>query len=222
MKVQCPACREIVAMEVFTTSSQGLRFCCTECGRITFLDNPDNLDAQPDEPAAAEPVVPPEAGRTEAQPAPDERTCPKCGHAQAGGQSCNKCGLDFLRFDPENLPPDPPEATDLWARLIDHPQDEALHERFIQACNQAGRLDFATRQYRILSRRPGLAAVAERMRARIVSLAQAQIASATLTVGPNEGPKLTSRIIMWVVLVLAMSGLAYLIYSSSEMLKKLY
>lgn len=217
MKVQCPECREIVPMQEFSTSTEGLRFKCAECAQTHFLENPDNLEPGADQ-AGAQP--PPQAPRQ--QPKPDERVCPKCGHAQTGGEACNKCGLDFLRFDPENLPEDPPAAASLWAQLVDAPREEALHERFIQACNDAGRLDYATRQYRILGRQPGLAATAERMRVRIVSLAQAQLAPAAMEGGPSEGPKRTSRIIMWVVLIFGLGGLGYLIYSSSEMLKKLY
>lgn len=43
MKVQCPKCREIVVMEAFSTSAEGLRFKCDECGEIVFLPNPANL-----------------------------------------------------------------------------------------------------------------------------------------------------------------------------------
>ncbi len=219
MKVQCPECREIVAMVEFSTSAEGLRFKCAECGRTHFLANPDNLDAEVGDGARA---VSPAEEAAAPGPDPDERLCPKCGHAQSGGQACNKCGLDFLRFDPSNLPPDPPEAADLWTKVLDAPGEDDLHERFIQACNQAGRLDFATRQYRILSREPGMGAVAERMRVRIVSLAQAQLANPALEAGPSDAPKHTSRLVLWILLILAMGGLGYLIYSSSEMLKKLY
>lgn len=219
MKVQCPECREIVPMTEFSTSAEGLRFKCAECGRTHFLDNPDNLDADSGQ---AERSVSPATDVTASSPDPDERLCPKCGHTQSGGPACNKCGLDFLRFDPDNLPPDPPEAAEIWAQVLEAPSDDARHERFIHACNNAGRLDYATRQYRILSREPGMGAVAERMRVRIVSLAQAQLANPALDAGPSDAPKRTRRVAMWIMLILAMGGLAYLIYSSSEMLKKLY
>ena len=228
MKVQCPECREIVAMEHFSTSAEGLRFKCAECGRVHFLANPDNLGEEEGAAAApaeteAETAAPsPTPAQASAKRLEDERTCPKCGHAQSGGDACVKCGLNFLRFDPANLPPDPPEAAALWAQVMTTPGDDALHERFVQACNKAERLDYATRQYRILGREPGQEATAARMQVRIVSLAQAQLAPAGLEAGPSEKPKRNSRIIMWVVLVLGLGALGYLIYSSSEMLKKLY
>ncbi len=233
MKVQCPECKEIVVMDVFETSSEGLRFVCPECQRIHFIENKDNLD-QEDASRQGTPSEKTEntTGRKSdvivASPElADEslgrqKICPKCGHAQTGGTSCHKCGLDFLRFDPSNLPPDPKDASRIWNEIEHNPQDQQLHEEFIKACNEVGRLDYATRQYRILSRLPGMANIAQKMQTRILSLAQAQLVPGGLEASSRDDPKKKSKIVTWLLLLAAMGGVIYLVYASSRLLEKMY
>lgn len=223
MKVQCPECREIVGLEEFSTSEAGLRFRCPECDRINFIPNRRSLAAEADpggdSPPPGKPAL---AAASPTPPGPEARLCPKCGHTQPFGDACNRCGLNFLRFDPANLPSDPPEAAELWEQIQHRPQDLELHERFLEACYRAGRLDHATRQYRVLGRDPRSSEVVLQMRARIVSLAQAQLAPAGLVGDDREAAKRRSRIVMWVVMILALGGFALLVYYSSDMLKKIY
>lgn len=219
-------------METFATSSEGLRFLCPECQHIHFIENKANLDKQetgvhasPYDEDTGEPEPTSDATKP-ATPVPplrgEQKICPKCGHAQSGGTSCHKCGLDFLRFDPANLPPDPVEAALIWSRIEHDPQDQALHEQFLNACNKAGRLDYATKQYRILSRLPGMANLSQRMQARILSLAQAQIMPGGLEATPRDNPKTKSKILVWLLLLLSLGGIGYLIYASSKLLEKMY
>ncbi len=215
LKIQCPECREIAAMEEFSTSETGLRFRCGDCGQEIFVPNPDNIDNLDN-------LGKERQQATEAADSAGEIVCPKCGHAQTVDEACRLCGLNFLRFDPANLPPDPPEAAGLWEQLIERPDEMDLHERFVKACSDAERLDYATRQYRILGRRPGMAEVAERLKLRVLSLAQARIAPIGLDAGPRDDPGHRNRIFMWVMLLLALAGFIFLVYYSSEMLEKLY
>lgn len=212
-----------MAMDSFETSADGLRFLCPECKSIHFIENKANLDQEQTQQQAglddiSYPSSPPETEREEGE----QRICPKCGHAQTGGASCHKCGLDFLRFDPSNLPPDPKLGSRIWAQIEHNPQDQQLHENFLKACNEVGRLDYATRQYRVLSRLPGMAKVSQRMQARILSLAQAQLMPGGLEATSRDDPKKTSRILVWVLFILALGGIGYLIYASSELLEKMY
>lgn len=229
MKVQCPNCKEIVSMDRFETSSDGLRFLCPECQEIHFIENKANLDVG--ESSAAVPHTEEALAGNKNSPFPSEasereksdqqRVCPKCGHLQIGGTSCHKCGLDFLRFDPSNLPQDPPEAASIWSDIEHNPEDRQLHEDFIAACNDANRLDYATRQYRIFSRLPGMAQISEKMQARILSLAQAQIMPGGLE-SSRDDPKKTSKVVMWLLFIAAMAGIGYIIFASSELLEKMY
>ena len=133
MKVQCPECRDIVEMKQFSTSAEGLRFCCDSCQAICFIPNANSLIPDREQTGQTkqnkEPPTPvDEVYNPPAQPAPkpDKQlvlTCPKCGHAQAAGDNCNRCGLSFSKFDPANLPPDPKEAVDIWQEILSNPTD---------------------------------------------------------------------------------------------------
>ncbi len=219
IKIQCPACREIVVLERFRTDREGLRFACAECGRITLVANADNLPgaAASAGPAPASGAAAPAASAAAAAAGADEIMCPKCGHTQAGGQSCHRCGLDFLRFDPANLPQPPPGATELWSAIEARPDDVEQLQRFVDLCAEHDRLDFASRQARILARQPGGAAAAAQLQGRIAALAQARLAAiAPSSAVDEEDKKQRSRVVWWVLLLVALGALGYLVYVASE------
>jgi len=192
IKIQCPACREIVVLERFSTDREGLRFACAECGRVNQVANADNLPAAAATPDAAPAATGAAAAGAAAAAEPagaDEIMCPKCGHTQAGGEACHRCGLDFLRFDPANLPQPPPGAAELWSAIEARPDDQDQLQRFVDLCAEHGRLDFASRQARILARQPGGAAAAAQLQARIAALAQARLAAIAPTPAADEEDK---------------------------------
>lgn len=210
MKVQCPSCRDIVEMAEFSTSAAGLRFVCPACGASNFIPAPESGPAPP---AQAEPPASPAPPAEAARPADaEEIVCPKCGHAQHDPYACHRCGLVFDRFDPASLPPDPLEARQLWEQIERRPGDEELHERFIHECSQLDRLDYATRQYRVLARRSGNREVAERMLARVAELGQARLPAP----GPDHDQARqqgrTLRNILWVIVLVGLGLLAYLVF----------
>jgi ribosomal protein S27E len=214
MKIQCPACREIVELTEFTTSDAGLTVLCTACGKKSFVPNPRTATPDPGDVAtpAADPAV--------ATPGPGAAavTCPKCGHTQKDPVACHRCGLVFARFDPSILPADPPGPTALWQEIQAHPGDRALHERFQQLCLQEDRLDYATRQYRLLQRDPANAALAADMQKRLLGLAQARLAPAMQPSGRSLSRR--AKVINWVVLVVLAAGLAYAAFRLVEMLSR--
>lgn len=224
MKVQCPSCREIVDMQEFETSAEGLRFVCSACGASNFIANPSGPAAgttgAPEQavaggvlsaagPEALAPAAPARAGA-----AADEILCPKCGHAQSDPFACHRCGLVFERFDPSKLPPDPLEAARLWDQLEQRPGDEELHERFVHECTQLDRLDYATRQYRILARREGGREVAERMLARVAELGQARLPASVSSHEQTREQGKTLRLILWAVVLLGLGALAWAVFQS--------
>ncbi|MBN2495667.1 MAG: hypothetical protein JXR96_13825 [Deltaproteobacteria bacterium] len=224
MKVQCPECKEIVPLEVFATSDAGLRFRCPDCGKVCFVPNAANLeaaDAAAEQTARPEPApIPPAraSGPLQGvmQAVEGEVLCPKCGHAQRDARACHRCGLVFDKFDPAAMPPDPPGADEIWAKILEQPHDDALHQEFLRLCSDADRLDFASRHYTILSRAPGQQQRAEAMRERILHLAQAKLAPGGLVSDRSDDPKRTGKILMWVLLLIFTGVLAVFVYYSAE------
>jgi ribosomal protein S27AE len=205
MKIQCPRCKEIVEMERFATSDEGLRFSCGACGERVFVENrrslpPEAPSALPS-PASGPPPIPGKPGQT---------VCPKCGHAQDDPVACHRCGLMFSRFDPSLLPPDPPAAVEAWERVLRQPEDDAAHGAFLDACRAAGRLDVAARQYRIWSREPGREESARRMLERVAELGRASLA-APLATGPREPSSIVTaaRVLKWLAVLALLGGLTY-------------
>jgi ribosomal protein S27AE len=215
MKIQCPSCREIVELREFSTSTEGLRLRCGSCGQVVFLANANNLD----EPASGSQTTPGALEPTAQEPHPAEIACPKCGHAQRDPIACHQCGLVFSRWNPATLPPDPPEAAALWRELESRPGDEELHERFLEACHAAGRLDYATRQHRMLARRGGPADLLQRMQARALRLAQARLVPGGLRPTDKAEARGRMRWLLYAILLLAVAGLTYLIFNASDLLK---
>jgi hypothetical protein len=205
LKIQCPSCKEIVDMNDFSTSSEGLRFCCPACGQQHFLENPTK------EPPTA-------VGPDTTEPAPGQIVCPKCGHSQEKGEACHRCGLMFARWDPANQPAPPLQAENLWAEIERQPHDVDLHEQFVQACHAADRLDYATRQYRILEKRPDLKAVIERMQQRIFSLAQSRIVPMTHDDPGADKKRQLMRLLLWVLLAASIAAFAYLLMDQANSL----
>jgi hypothetical protein len=206
-------------MEDFSTSAEGLRFNCPDCLDINFLPNPVAQTAvatlEPPEAPLPEPSRSP-VTITETSPENNmELICPKCGHAQNDPHACHRCGLLFAAFDPDSLPPDPPEAAALWEEVLKRPHDLDLHEQFVQACSKVQRFEYATRQYHILKRETGMADIAERMKDRILSLsmAQSQMSPITLDMDSMGEEMQRKKKLLWSMsLVLMIIGLAVVFY----------
>lgn len=201
MKIQCPHCKEIVELERFDTSEQGLHFCCGACGERVFFENRRSLPpAEVPAPGDGPPPIPGEPGET---------VCPKCGHAQTDPVACHLCGLVFARYDPARLPPDPPEAVAAWERVRKQPQEEKAHEEFQNACLRSGRLDFAVRCYRKWSREPGREELTRRMLDRVAQLGQASL-GAPLAGAPRDNPAATvGRVLKWLIVLIILGSLVY-------------
>jgi len=194
----------MVEMVDFQTSAEGLRFTCSNCKQESLLTSP-KAESTPPAPTA-------ETG---------EVICPKCGHSQKDPFACHRCGLVFGKFDESSLPPDPEGAAGLWKEVLLLPTDESRHEAFIEACQQAGRLDYAARQYRLMLRQPEHKDLAEQMLEKLFSKAQAQLAPVTLAgESRREGRKKTGRILFWILLAVCGGLLIYYIVTMTDMLSR--
>lgn len=231
MKVQCPSCREIIEMEDFSTSDEGLRFSCPDCYGQNYLPNPSRIackvgaETQKEEiHKAAAPLDPPTSACTSATriegPESSEEVvvCPKCGHAQTDNEACHHCGLSFALFDSSSLPPDPPEAAELWIKVLESPDDLDIHDQFVTACNEADRMDYAHRQYRIFERETGRYDVADTIRNRIQELVQGQVSAFTLSSPVAYSASYSWRKPLWIgVAVIGLIWIAYVIMDSLGM-----
>jgi len=208
MKVQCPQCGEMVEMVDFSTSAEGLRFTCPNCKQESLLASPKEEPA-----AAAAPEPTAETG---------EVICPKCGHSQKDPYACHRCGLVFDKFDESSLPPEPEKAAGLWKEVLRLPSDEDRHEAFINACQQADRPDYASRQYRLMLREPDKKELAEKMLEKLFTKAQAQLAPVTMSgEGRRKDRKKTGRIIFWILLAICAGLLIYYLITMTEMLNRI-
>ncbi len=211
MKVQCPTCREIVEMKDFLTSSQGLTFACTSCHQEHFLQNPKIQ--HPAAPQTAPPEIP-----TAPRLTPGKLACPKCGHVQEDEYACHQCGLVFSKFDADKLPAPPKEAVDIWEQAAQNLFNEKLHEDFIKACMRVDRLDYAVRQYRLLSHSPGYEEIGKKMLALVSVKGQAQLPVAMLSKKLAGKSKKGVKTIAWILVAVVLALAAYYGWSVVKML----
>lgn len=137
---------------------------------------------EPGEPVASLPSP----AAVEKAPLIAELRCPKCGTRSAISEAeCKTCGVVFAKAKalvrqerPENEGirgeislAGRRELADLWESVMENYEDQERHDRFIQACNEALCLPYASHKYgRILSASPQ-EEIARAMRKRIVTLA---------------------------------------------------
>ena len=137
--------------------------------------------------------------------------CPKCGNLQQNAEACSRCGLVFSRFDPKTLPPDPPKAAELWAKLEASPRDEQLQEDFLQAALAARRLDYATRMLRRLERAAEAKEAAQRMQRRLLELAQATLPLGVMKPRERSGGS-GRRLWPWIAAAAVLGLLCWILY----------
>ncbi|RME21071.1 MAG: hypothetical protein D6806_15340 [Deltaproteobacteria bacterium] len=224
MKVQCPECREIVEMKSFRTSREGLEFVCEACGKDIFVRSspPEGAEAGGEEALRTNELDKP-SGLQGSGAGKNDGTivCPKCANVQQDDYACHKCGLVFEKFDPSVLPPDPPEAAELWEKIQARPDDDDLNAEFIRLCLGKGRADYAARQYRLLRLRPGMEHLADRMLERLASAAQASMGF-SLDSGRSRGERKGSgswlrKIAGLAIVLLALLLLVFLIGGSQNL-----
>jgi DNA-directed RNA polymerase subunit M/transcription elongation factor TFIIS len=229
LKIQCPACRELVELLDFSTSESGISFRCGACGQESFVRNPH-----------AQNVVKPEGGATPKQQISDkdlavvsdkkipggevrsaEIICPKCGYGQDDHVACHRCGLTFAKYDPDALPPDPEAVVAAWATVQRQPLSDDAHEAFLQACLTANRLDFGARQYRRLARDPATRDKTEKMLARLFQVGQARLgAHADLSASQNR-PTSRAKAMRWILFLAAAGLFSYFIMKLTDLLNML-
>lgn len=184
LKIRCPACAKLYEVERSDIHSEMPTFACISCdSRFSFEYpplHPDNVDCfllpTKSAPAVSETSTQDIAQRQEVlEPAIAElKACPKCG-ALNGRRSkeCYSCHVIFERL--EGLPTDPslkaqPSLVRKWKNLVQHFENEDLHEQFIMSCHELDALRFAILKYEELRAAQGGDPQCDRMIARVNSL----------------------------------------------------
>ncbi|MCB9562440.1 MAG: hypothetical protein H6708_18710 [Kofleriaceae bacterium] len=167
MKLQCERCREIVVAD-FAVVDGGIEVHCGACDERFVVaptrpaaDAADAADASSPSPAAAE-AAPAAPSPTAATPSPaadagPRMTCPKCDLTQPEAPACRACGLaaDKMAAFARAQAPVGDDLQQAWRDAEARWQDDAAHDRFVEAVAAAGAYPWAARRYReVLRHRP--------------------------------------------------------------------
>ena len=110
--------------------------------------------------------------------APQEETlpCVKCGALNpVSFKECQKCGIIFEKYQVKKDDPigakAPQKLKEIWQMVLNHYEDDDLHEEFLRQSRKANQLEFASSRYRkILEAQPN-EEIAKRYINKIIALA---------------------------------------------------
>ncbi|MCA9563569.1 MAG: hypothetical protein KC561_08775 [Myxococcales bacterium] len=118
-------------------------------------DSHDTDDDSVELAATESPSAPPQKVKPPAQALPPIR-CPKCFHRQYRRDNCARCGIDLRRAgnDPTRWDPDPrgreeshARAVELWAAVLEAPDERQGHDTFFKFTLENNLSDLAARRY---------------------------------------------------------------------------
>jgi hypothetical protein len=141
VKYLCTGCDRLVEPTAVRVDGAEVVLECPRCGAAERVACSDAATAVRDRDAVAEATTTPGPGAPAA-------TCPKCAAPRTNGEACPRCGLIYARWRDDDRPAAPDAAAQLWERLEERWDDDALHEKFLGACLEARDLAFAARCYR--------------------------------------------------------------------------
>lgn len=196
IKVRCPECLKLYAIDPEEIKSTKPKFQCLQCKTKFWLAYPESLGQDEiigirwtkiHETTFVSPNATDHEGvaeSTEIALKPSMDPCPQCHQLILRGISeCPKCGVLIQRFlslkklreEEEQGFPASRELRRIWTEVIDRYDDKKVHQDFIHACQNERNLAYAARQYgKILSALPsdemGLT-----MRDQIVALTQLSV-----------------------------------------------
>jgi hypothetical protein len=193
VKVLCPQCERLIALEVFRAEGSALIITCGKCGAESRVEGAPAGST----PAVRAPSLPPRvslestsggsnvvvlrtAGHEAAQKAaraaeegpftiPDG-VCPKCIAPRAATPSCPHCGILFESFDEATVLP-PKWLRDDWVEVLRDWGDEAKHAQLRRKAQQVDALAAVGRLYRLRQSIVPEDPVAEEGRADVLRLA---------------------------------------------------
>ncbi|MDP1828894.1 MAG: hypothetical protein Q8L48_36875 [Archangium sp.] len=201
MKVLCPQCERLIALEVFRVEGPALIITCGKCGAETRVESvPATATATGNAPAPARPPsLPPrvslestsggsnvvvlrtaghEATQKAARAADEgpftlpEGVCPKCIAPRATTPSCPYCGILFESFDEASVLP-PKWLREEWVEVLRDWGNAPRHAQLRRKAQQTDALAAVGRLYRLRQAAVPEDPVAEEGRADVLRLAAA-------------------------------------------------
>lgn len=169
LRVRCPSCLKLYAIDSAEIREARPKFACVECEQKFWIPFPEALDSAealmgfpqewdarievPNEDQLKGPISPSED--TKPSPKLDIRafSCPKCSEPYAAGQmECQSCGVLFKKFiERARLPLSsintPREVRVAWDEAIENYEDFQKHQNFIRVCQTQDCLEYAFQQY---------------------------------------------------------------------------
>ncbi len=202
MKVLCPQCERLIALEVFRVDGAMLIITCTRCGAESQVERVAAAASQASgSQSSRPPSLPPrvslasteggsnvvvlrtaghEAVQKAAKAADEapfalpEGVCPKCIAPHAESASCPYCGILFESFDESSLAL-PKWLKEQWVALLRDWGNEALHTQMRRKAQQAEGLAALGRLYRVRQSIVPEDPIAEEGRADVLRLAAVAI-----------------------------------------------
>lgn len=228
LRVRCPECLKLYAVNTAEISESRPRFECVDCHTHFWFSYPEALDMGDEILAYPMSWLEPETEfRKEQEPAKSSKasvstqvfSCPKCGQAYAAGDTeCVKCGVVFLKIK-ESPRPDgselsvAPEVRDAWQAVLDTYENFETHQNFINAAWADRSLPYAAEQYqRILDVCPQ-DELAQKAQKQVDALnfarfeSQAPLPEPNLTKGIFNGLELSIRKMKFTTLIFFMCGI---------------
>lgn len=180
IKVRCPSCFKLYAVDETEISEARPQFSCVKCSKKFWFPYPEYLEQkellgfpvdwiQPVNEAASEPVhsgampqttsaqvVKSSVGGMGPGLAPKSQAfnCPRCQAPYTTGDAeCPKCGVVFAKLDFLENGKAVVASSALrksWHQVMDQYDSVEAHRRFVQACQKENNLPYASHQYRKL------------------------------------------------------------------------
>ena len=206
VKVLCPDCERLIALEVYRVEGPALVITCQKCGVESWVEQVSVAATATLGSSSARPVsLPPrvslestagssnvvilrtaghEATQKAAKAADEgpfalpEGVCPKCIAPRATTPSCPHCGIMFESFDEATVLP-PKWLRDEWVEVLRDWSNEAKHSQVRRKAQQTDALAAVGRLYRLRQAFVPEDPVAEAGRADVLRLAAATISFRT-------------------------------------------
>ncbi|MCB9026069.1 MAG: hypothetical protein H6625_07120 [Bdellovibrionaceae bacterium] len=178
VKVRCPQCLKLYNVSTRSVQTKKPKFQCNQCNEYFSLSYPECLGldevvgyAESWEKSKSLEQASPEQIKENEEKIP----CIKCGASNVvSSTECNSCGIIFKKYREQKEDPfalkAPQKLKEFWHMVIQHYEDEDLHEEFLRQCRKSGHLEFASSRYKkILDVQPQ-EVIAQKFKNKIVAL----------------------------------------------------
>ncbi len=169
LKVRCPQCFKLYNVRTSMLQIEKPKFQCTQCEERFSLQIPESLgmeevigfaESWEDSPVAGDSAPhnalvkksPEVIDEAKSEVVADTKECEKCGAANSVLTSeCGKCGVIFDKY--RELKNDPIGAKasqklkEIWLMVMNHYEDEDLHQEFVRQCRKRNELEYASSRY---------------------------------------------------------------------------